>query len=67
MGVEGVGGLKENVSFGESITTPTLAILFGFVWSDFGMTAPANVIARVTDEVKVEILLAVRPLCDSEG
>ena len=38
-----------------------------FVWSDFGMEAPANVIARVTDEVKVEILLAVRPLLDSVG
>ena len=33
-----------------------------FVWADFGMTAP-NIarLVQVTDEVSVEILLAVRP------
>ena len=35
-----------------------------FVWSDLNMTAPAATrsVVRVEDEVKVEILLAVRPL-----
>ena len=33
-----------------------------FVWSDFGMTAPnIGTLIQVTDEVSVEVLLAVRP------
>ena len=35
------------------------------VWSDFGMTAPMNIVTTVKDEIEVEILLAVRPLLDS--
>ena len=33
-----------------------------FVWEDFGMTAPSiGGFVQVTDEVSVEVLLAVRP------
>lgn len=39
-----------------------------FVWSDFGMTAPrVPIVLSIEDEVKVEILLTVRPVLASAG
>ena len=39
-----------------------------FVWADFGMDTPAtDVLLSVDDEVRVEVLLAVRPLLASPG
>ena len=40
-----------------------------FVWSDFGLTAPTAVpiVISIEDEVKVEVLLVVRPILASEG
>ena len=39
-----------------------------FVWADFGMTAPSvPIVLSIEEEVKVEVLLAVRPVLASAG
>ncbi len=63
MGQLDIRGVQAPVTFDVEVRDDGAVVFIlgrtSFVWSDFGMTAPNLSFVQVTDEVSVEILLAV--------